>query len=268
MTKTELIRAAGEAAPDLMQKTAAVMADLEATHPVFAKDMAKELDEVAGYIVEKVASAGPVGYSPVARWAAGVGSAVAGGLLIGAANDLYDTAKRGLTKKRNLTNIMKVNPDLKQFDKVRLQQSYDALHRFAPEFTADPMVGGTLLKAVAELPGNEHTILKDLISSRKTLLEAKDKQFRPSTVTIDLPSSFDVAMDAKRQADAVSMAAENRNHAVSMETAKSDSMRRLKEQESRERADSSKTDFTRKLRLEKSKATFNAMAQAKYNPKR
>ena len=93
--------------------------------------------------------------------------------------DLYDIAKRNVTKHGNFNRILEFSPELKKnFDKDRLQNSFNALHRYAPEMTADPMIGGSLLKAVAESPGFESTIIRDMINARKSLIDSRTGQFR------------------------------------------------------------------------------------------
>lgn len=214
MNQTELLRAAEEADPILMRKVASTLAVLETEFPLFAKQLAEEINQISEYTTEKLAAV--QGYGPIARWGAATGGAILSGLAMSVAGDMFDSAKRGLTKGRNLKRIMATNPELKKFDKQRLQQSYDALHLYAPEFTADPMIGGTLLKAVAELPGNEHTVIKDLINARKSLQEAKDKQYKPGHFGIELPDQADIARDAEQRAHQVRMEADRRNHDKTM----------------------------------------------------
>ena len=192
MTREEILRGAGTAAPELMQKTASILAQLEMTAPAVAEEVSGEISATVDYVAEKLAAS--QGYGPVARWGAATGSVIAAGLLGTVANDLYDVAKRGLTKSRNFKAIMQANPDLKAFpDKARLERSFTALHRFAPELTSDPLVGGSLLKSVAEVPGNEAVAIKDIINSRKNLLDAKDKAFRMDGPALELQSKEDAA---------------------------------------------------------------------------
>lgn len=211
MTTEDILLAAGEASPDLMEKVAQTIVELEESDKDAAADLLKEIDAIASYAVEKtagvadiakaiggVAKAAPgvigrgamAGGSAFAR-NAGKGAVIVGGM-IGAglaaavATDLYDAAKRGATKSVNLKRIMEANPDLKKsVDKERLRQSFDAVHRYAPEMTADPLVGGAILKSVAELPGNEFTSIKAIIDARKSLQEAKHKSFSPVAVKPD-----------------------------------------------------------------------------------
>lgn len=198
ITKEDLIRQAGAVAPELMQKTAAILTHLEQRDPDTAAVVAREIGEVAGYTYEKLAS-----YGAVARWGAMVGGGIASGVLSNMAGDLYATAKRGLSRQSNFNSILKANPDLKQFDKKRLQDSFDAIHRYAPEMTADPLVGGSLLKSVADNPGNEAVAIKEIITTQKNL---QKNEFRlgpgfelpeDARALSNRPKPFEVARDAK-----------------------------------------------------------------------
>ena len=100
---------------------------------------------------------------------------------------------------------MKANPELKAIDKARLQQSFDAIHRYAPEMTADPLVGGALLKSVADVSGNEAVAIKSIIDTRKNVVNP----FRPGeTMQFDRPEKAlppkstpgEIARDAKIRA--------------------------------------------------------------------
>jgi hypothetical protein len=189
MTREEILHSAGQAAPVLMQKAASILAQLELVDPLRAERLATEMGEVVDYTVEKVAT---TGYGPLAQWGTALGTSIVGGVALSMAGDLYDAAKRGLTETKNFNAIMKANPELKAVDKKRLRASFDALHRYAPELTSDPLVGGSLLKSVAEVPGNEAVVIKDIISSRKNLVDAKFKQFRMNAPMLELPSKMDV----------------------------------------------------------------------------
>lgn len=207
MNAQELFEAAAEVRPDLMEKTAAIISALEGEGlDVFSAGVLADIEGLTDHTMVKVAA------SPTAVWGAAVGGTLLSGLAASMATDLYDAAKRGLTKGRNFREIMKVNPELKGYDKTRLQNSYDALHRYAPEFTADPMLGGTLLKAVAEVPGNEHVIIKDLLSSRKNLQEAKHTQYRPGNVGIELETDADIQREIGQKAQQLRLAKRRESH--------------------------------------------------------
>lgn len=201
MTAAELLTAAEQARPELMKKVAVAIELLEEISPLHARDLKSDIAEITGYTTTKLAAV-QQGYGAMSRWGAALGTSLVAGLAGSAAVDLYDAAKRGLNKGSNFRRIMTANPELKHYEKERLHNAYDAIHHYAPEFTSDPMLGGTLLKSVVEVPGNEYTIIKDLLNARKNLQDAKHTQYRPGTVAIELPSSADIAAETvKRQHD-------------------------------------------------------------------
>lgn len=173
MTLEEAIKLADDAAPELVMKTAGAVAALETIAPGFVPDVLAEFEEVATYVSEKTAANwGGLGTS--------IGGAVLGGLGVSIAGDLYDVAKRGLSAGKNFRRIMEANPSLKHdVDPARLKPAFDAIHRYAPEMTADPMVGGSLLRAITELPpGSEHSLISNIITARKNLGDARKSHIR------------------------------------------------------------------------------------------
>jgi hypothetical protein len=117
------------------------------------------------------------------------------------ATDLYDAAKRGLTKGKNYRAIMQSNPELKGLDKARLTNTYNTIHMYAPEFTADPIMGGSLLKSVYDAgPGMDHVMVRELIGSRKNLQDTKHNQFRMGPMpTVQLPSKYDYEKEERQR---------------------------------------------------------------------
>ncbi len=181
MTSNDFLQMANVARPDLIEKTAEAYAVLEAMAPEFVDELKTDMDAVLdrpSTHLEKHAGVGSSLYSGASS-AAKIGLTAAGvGLGTAIAGDLYDAVRRSLTKGRNFKRIMDANPDLaSKYDRKALTNSFSTFHRYAPEFTADPLLGGTILGAMAETPGNELTMIKTLIDSRKSLLEAKSKQF-------------------------------------------------------------------------------------------
>lgn len=196
MNQKEILQAAQDAQPELVKKAADHLEKLEKLDPVIAQEVASDFNDITAYAskrvapkVEKVAAKQGAGMS-------GFGLALGGSLLAGlgtaVATDLYDAARRGLTKGVNFRRIMEANPDLKSYDSKRLRESFNTLHRYGSDLTADPLMGGSLLKALAGLEGNEHTLIRDVIKTRKEFLEAKAKRFSPGHVSIlndDKPSA-------------------------------------------------------------------------------
>ncbi len=187
----EILEMATKADPDTMLKTAQTLELIEHFGPEFLPEVFAEFSSIGEVTQEKVAAVIPkLGASPTvlkgldaaARVSMVVGTGIAASLGSSIAADLFDSAKRGLTKSRNFKRIMDANPNLKSevLDKNRIKPSFDALHRFAPDFMSDPLIGGGLLKAMANSPGgNEYQLMEKLISSRKSLGELKERQMRP-----------------------------------------------------------------------------------------
>ena len=186
MMNRELLEAVNSQRPDLMKKTAEALALIEKLDASFLPEVFEDFAVISNVTTEKLASAVP-SLAARAGGAAkqvgiGVGVTLAAGLATSIATDLYDAAKRGLTRSSNFKRIMSANPDLKNYDQKRLRSSFDTLHRYGPEFTADPLMGGSLLKAMAGLDGHEYTVIKDVINSRKGFLDAKARQYQPTRV--------------------------------------------------------------------------------------
>lgn len=175
MTTAEILKVVAEGQPEMMGKIAEVLKATSTLYPDLVPEVMKDFDTICDVVNEKTAASGTPNFR---AFAIGAGGAAAGGLLSAITTDLYDAAKRGLTKGRNFSRIMEFNPSLKrEVDKKQLNMAYDALHRFAPDFTADPMVGGALLKQVAELPQMSHKTIFELIGAEKNINDAKGRHF-------------------------------------------------------------------------------------------
>lgn len=120
------------------------------------------------------------GFGAMGRGAAhvggAVGAAVVGGIAMALAGDMYDAAKRGITKTRNYQNMMVANPDLKQLPAKNVQNAFSVLHRFNPDFASDPTVAGAWVKRQASF--GEDTLgdtnaLKTLVDARKNINDAR-----------------------------------------------------------------------------------------------
>ena len=182
----EILQAVQEAEPQMLEKVALAIQALEHIDQGFAAELVQELSSITEYTHEKIAGADmAAGWKP---WAVGVGGAVAGGLALSVAGDLYDAARRGLTKGLHFRRIMNANPDLQKFDQTDLKRAYSTFHRYAPEFTADPNLGGQILRSMTEIPQNQRAMVKDLLGDRKNLREVMEKQLRPLNIPLTLKS--------------------------------------------------------------------------------
>lgn len=100
-----------------------------------------------------------------------VGTAVAGGIAIALAGDMYGAAKRGLTKSRNYKAMLESNPDLREAPADRVQRAFSTLHRLNLEFSGDPTVAGAYVRREVQHDLHQWNPqeMKTLIDSHKTL---------------------------------------------------------------------------------------------------
>jgi hypothetical protein len=200
MTHAELLSGAEKVHPDRFQKMAQALQLAERLEPEFAKEASADISDILDFAHEqmeaydtkvKTAAHGGGGlgghaYSTIGSAAraigTGIGAGIGASLLSSISSDIYDAARRGLTKSRNYKRIVKENPELEQkYDKADLKKAFTTLHRYAPEFTADPSLGGQLLSALASTASTMggFATVKELINSRKSLIEAKERRFQP-----------------------------------------------------------------------------------------
>jgi hypothetical protein len=176
MTVAEVMSAAYEADPIKMEKVAKAIFVMEHIDSDLARELKDEISYIADYSVEKTAQVNLSKASDVVTGVAlGAASMAGAGLLAAVATDLYDAAKRGLTKGSNFKRIMDANPQFKG-QKTEALAAFNAIHRYAPEMTADPMVGGSLMNAIMQMPDGAYNTIKDVTSIRKSLQESKHKQ--------------------------------------------------------------------------------------------
>lgn len=124
------------------------------------------------------AGAGMVGRGAAALGGA-VGAAAAGGIALALAGDLYDAAKRGITKGRDYKNMMKNNPNLQQHPAKEVQKAFSVLHRFNPEFAGDPTVAGAWVNRQIQVTSMNQdayadaSTLKGLVDARKNITDVR-----------------------------------------------------------------------------------------------
>jgi hypothetical protein len=106
---------------------------------------------------------------------AGVGMMAAGGIALALAGDLYEAAKRGITRGRDYKKMLAANPDLDRPGKAaKVQSSFRTLHRFNPDFAGDPNVAGSYVRQAIELPGSELNTTQSLVKARADLKRSRD----------------------------------------------------------------------------------------------
>jgi hypothetical protein len=194
MNNTEIMKLANVEAPELVHKTAELVADLEENYPEFGDEVMADfrhiLDRVRSGLEKNasVASAAVQAAKYIGSKATTIaksdgvrraGYAVAAGLGAALATDLYDAARRGLSKGGNMKRILDANPDLKRQvrDQKELYVLFNTLHRFAPDLTSDPMLGGAMMMQMVNTPPELRVkLVQELISSRKNVIDSKQKQ--------------------------------------------------------------------------------------------
>lgn len=176
MTFTEALHLAEKAQPELMQKTANAVRALEKLAPEMVPGVLDEFRQIGAIFEEKsktASIAGEVGKTILTTVAAGAGLALA--------TDLWNAAKKGLSKGSNWKRIMQANPNLREevAHPERLPSAYDTLHRFAPEVSADPVVSGAVLRILADTPPQTHLDhLKRLVDVHKTIADGRARPFQ------------------------------------------------------------------------------------------
>lgn len=188
MNKQELFQLVNESAPEIVGRTALAVAEMERDSPdafnetllnfhSIAERALQGVEKHAGVLSTAVSTAKQVATSDFSKR---MGLAASAALGIAVATDLYDAAKRGLSKGGNFKRVMDANPDLKRQvdDPKKLYTSFDTLHRFAPDLAADPMLGGALLLRLAKAPAEmAPEMIQNMINARKNLVDTKRSQF-------------------------------------------------------------------------------------------
>lgn len=107
-----------------------------------------------------------------------IASTIGGGVALSLAGDLYDAARRGLTKSRHWSAMLDANPDLADRAKEdpNVQVMFNTLHRFNPEFSGDPHVAASFVKAQLEYP-DDVGIPQNLVKAHNEIRSSSG--FRP-----------------------------------------------------------------------------------------
>lgn len=180
MSYDELMQKVAEVAPThhaFLLKTAE-----EIKHSPFNDEITEELAGLMKLAFQMPGWASQAGKA-ISMGAAGVGGAVAAGIAYSLAGDMYEAAKRGITKSRDYRNMLDNNPDLKQMPAKNVQKAFSVLHKLNPEFAAEPTIAGAWVKRQAtygEDSFGDANQLKQLIDSRKGLAETKKLPSVPS----------------------------------------------------------------------------------------
>jgi len=116
--------------------------------------------------------------STLGKGALAATGAIAAGVAYSLAGDMYDSLRRGITKTHHYKKMLAENPDLRERPAKDVQKVFSTLHRFNPEFSADPMVSGSFVRNNLALAGSDqgtvdmHTLI-NLVSARKNLSDIR-----------------------------------------------------------------------------------------------
>lgn len=177
---TDIMQKIAEVAPrhyDFLMKTAN-----EVKQSPFREEIVQELDGLikkAGMFDALKGGAQTVGKG-VGALGAAAGIAAAGGIAMSLAGDMYEAAKRGITKSRNYKSMMEANPTLAEMPAKDVQKAFSVLHRFNPEFSADPTVSGAWVTRQVQMTSGGNDVayanmqeLSGLVGARKTIQDTK-----------------------------------------------------------------------------------------------
>ena len=172
-------------APALMQK----MAEVAPGEYNFILKTAAEVrespfrDEIVNELNSSMEKAAGIPSTIGRSLAIGVPAMVIGGVAATLAGDMYDSIKRGLTKTRNYKNMLEANKDLSGTD-PSVKANFETLHRFNPEYSADPNVAGGYVRHAKQFP-SDIGMVHGLVSSRKAIRDSRSLRTLP--VPIERP---------------------------------------------------------------------------------
>lgn len=133
--------------------------------------------EVAGDVAEEAPGWGAraaQGFNKLpkaVRWGAG---AMAAGVALNLGGDLYEAAKRGLTKGRHYKKMLEANPDLRGKAKTPfVRRHFNTLHRFNPEYAGDPNVAGSYVRQNMEMATDDLNGIHALVKARRDVQSAR-----------------------------------------------------------------------------------------------
>lgn len=113
---------------------------------------------------------------------------IIGGVAATLAGDMVDSIRRGLTKTHNYKKMLKANDDLDGSD-PSVKANFETLHRFNPEYSADPNVAGGYVRHAKQFP-SDIGMVHGLVSSRKAIRDSR--ALRPMSVPMEHPVDEDL----------------------------------------------------------------------------
>lgn len=98
--------------------------------------------------------------------------AAAGGLAVMGLATAAQKALQSIRKKRQFEDMMQVNPDLAEQqaeDPMKFNAHYNSFRRLNPEFAADPILAGTILRKMNANPETAGSVLAESFKGRKDM---------------------------------------------------------------------------------------------------
>lgn len=96
----------------------------------------------------------------------------AGGLAVMGMATAAQKAMQSIRKKRQFEDMMQVNPDLAEQqaeDPMKFNAHYNSFRRLNPEFAADPILAGTILRKMNANPETAGSVLAESFKGRKDM---------------------------------------------------------------------------------------------------
>lgn len=156
----------------------------------FRDEIVEELDYIIKYAGSMFATMGQKGLGalrsiggalkkPMGDTTLAMTGILAAGVAATLGGDLYDAAHRGLTKTRNFKAMMEANPDLRRENPAYIKAHFNTLHRFNPEYSKDPNVAGSYVRAQSQFPEGDLSSVHGLVTSRKAIKDARGMRLMP-----------------------------------------------------------------------------------------
>lgn len=180
----------------MMQKVAEVAPDtyqflIDTSPAIRTSPFAEEILEEMDGIIKHAESIG----SPLRRISGDLGKQLAvnvgGGIAMALAGDMYAAVKRGLTKSRYYRNMLDENPDLKKMPARDVQNAFNILHQYSPEYASNATVAGSFVRQQAQFPQFDTKQLGELVGANKNITDTK----KLPSGRFDLPRSSDPRED-------------------------------------------------------------------------
>jgi hypothetical protein len=101
-----------------------------------------------------------------------VGAVIAAGITMGAiagGKDIYDAIKGKIQHRSSFNEMMDMSPGLKKHDKKMVSAAFNTLHRFNPDYAADPLVAGTFVQNALDMSRIDVGTVNSLVDSSNKL---------------------------------------------------------------------------------------------------